>query len=513
MPTNVQMPVQSDCPWVNRHSIFMAPVFRLEPAVAPLSRDKVMSGTSLDPTWPWLLALELHAFSAIPKWLLYFQTFKCNSNNWGVFGREPLLVTICRRVAIIAAADFDANSVPELQGQRGIQELEPLSERLQFAARILWGPLYSWSASWNTGSAAQCVRDLWKELSRPSTLSTLLLVRCTKGSLQNHHLHFPLSTDLMIAFQEPHAKRVSTRPSKAAESSGGRSGRPAARRVNTHLTVGARALAKHCGRSAASWWGSGLGASSGPEPIRNAYALRKVTDLLQDATWVNFHVVPSAKDSNVAAVAKLDAGANHNAVSAASSTTAEKQCPGFSASQVAQAAALSPGGGTKSASVPVSVLEMRCSTGHGARWYIPAIEEPQSCCEKPTSTTELDLQATVARPSSSKIDPDMHMPATVLQACEDKIKVKKSWKQLNYESRRYWEQLRLHVHSPSIASVAATAAWVASNAIDAASEKIHVPPRSNHTVAGHSDLRPMLQFRGFLEPTGLAAGHETGWKS
>lgn len=55
------------------------------------------------------------------------------------------------------------------------------------------------------------------------------------------------------------------------------------------LTVGARALAKHCHRDhSSSWWG----ASSGTEIEKNQYAFKKVSEILNGATWINIHQLP-----------------------------------------------------------------------------------------------------------------------------------------------------------------------------------------------------------------------------
>ncbi|XP_062507764.1 uncharacterized protein LOC134184164 isoform X1 [Corticium candelabrum] len=55
------------------------------------------------------------------------------------------------------------------------------------------------------------------------------------------------------------------------------------------LTVGARALAKHCHRdSSCNWWGC----STGKEDDKNEYALSVVTRILEDASWINVHILP-----------------------------------------------------------------------------------------------------------------------------------------------------------------------------------------------------------------------------
>ncbi|CAH1794071.1 unnamed protein product [Owenia fusiformis] len=58
---------------------------------------------------------------------------------------------------------------------------------------------------------------------------------------------------------------------------------------NVGLTVGARALAKHGHRDmSATWWGL----STGNEAAKNQHAYRKMTEILDNATWINIHQLP-----------------------------------------------------------------------------------------------------------------------------------------------------------------------------------------------------------------------------
>ncbi|KAL3685998.1 hypothetical protein R1sor_004020 [Riccia sorocarpa] len=54
------------------------------------------------------------------------------------------------------------------------------------------------------------------------------------------------------------------------------------------LTVGARALAKHVHRCSNGWWGT----FSGTEPAKNEVSRRKLRRMIEDAVWMNVHVVP-----------------------------------------------------------------------------------------------------------------------------------------------------------------------------------------------------------------------------
>lgn len=58
--------------------------------------------------------------------------------------------------------------------------------------------------------------------------------------------------------------------------------------TNSPLSVGARALAKHCHRDHSSWWGT----SSGSEASKNDHAHKKMTEILKNATWINIHELP-----------------------------------------------------------------------------------------------------------------------------------------------------------------------------------------------------------------------------
>lgn len=54
------------------------------------------------------------------------------------------------------------------------------------------------------------------------------------------------------------------------------------------LTVGARAIQKHSGRSTNSWWGNVYGFS---EKQRNAQADAKIKEILSSACWINIHTL------------------------------------------------------------------------------------------------------------------------------------------------------------------------------------------------------------------------------
>lgn len=57
---------------------------------------------------------------------------------------------------------------------------------------------------------------------------------------------------------------------------------------NANLTVGARALSKHCHRDSSEWWG----ACAGSEQVKNEHAITVVMRILEDASWINIHLLP-----------------------------------------------------------------------------------------------------------------------------------------------------------------------------------------------------------------------------
>ena len=57
---------------------------------------------------------------------------------------------------------------------------------------------------------------------------------------------------------------------------------------NSSLTVGARALSKHCHRDTTSgWWGS----CTGSEQAKNEHADKIIMHILNDASWINIHLL------------------------------------------------------------------------------------------------------------------------------------------------------------------------------------------------------------------------------
>lgn len=95
-------------------------------------------------------------------------------------------------------------------------------------------------------------------------------IRITKGThvLLSHP--FPLIDELRDCFNSPH---------------------PKSKEKGVQLTVGARALAKHCHRCLDGFWGS----CDGPTAEKNRLAESKFRDIIDDCVWKNIHVVPIGK--------------------------------------------------------------------------------------------------------------------------------------------------------------------------------------------------------------------------
>jgi len=91
---------------------------------------------------------------------------------------------------------------------------------------------------------------------------TVLGIACTVGSVDRVP---PCLHSLLVAFNTPN------RPEHSSI-----------------LTVGARALAKHCHRTSDKYWGT----AKGPELVRNNQANRFIYQFLQDIVWINIHLLP-----------------------------------------------------------------------------------------------------------------------------------------------------------------------------------------------------------------------------
>ncbi|KAL2654038.1 hypothetical protein R1flu_022166 [Riccia fluitans] len=105
--------------------------------------------------------------------------------------------------------------------------------------------------------------DLLKEL-QVEGIRALLGMRSTMGSIPDALP--PPTSALLLSFSEVNSETV----------------------PGSRLTVGARALAKHVHRCSNGWWGT----FSGTEPAKNEVSLQKLRSIIEDAVWMNVHVVP-----------------------------------------------------------------------------------------------------------------------------------------------------------------------------------------------------------------------------
>lgn len=105
----------------------------------------------------------------------------------------------------------------------------------------------------------------------PRGILTMLGQRKTPGS---QDIAWPDVNELKQSFNKPHT--VLTPEQQARQ-----------RNPASKLTVGARALTKHCHRSSEGFWGM----FRGSEEKKNSDANEKLDQILKDCVWVNVHVI------------------------------------------------------------------------------------------------------------------------------------------------------------------------------------------------------------------------------
>ena len=98
--------------------------------------------------------------------------------------------------------------------------------------------------------------------------------RKTPGSQE---VPWPTQQELKESFNTPHT--VLTEEQKQALE--------ARKKKPSPLTVGARALTKHCGRSSEGFWGK----FKGSELQKNIDASAKLEEIIDNAVWINIHAI------------------------------------------------------------------------------------------------------------------------------------------------------------------------------------------------------------------------------
>lgn len=132
-------------------------------------------------------------------------------------------------------------------------------EKLEAVGSLLVGVYATWESLSEQDRAIKLL-EVFKLLSLRGVLD-LLGLRCTASSCA---VLPPPRTTLLGAFTRQHCPQAK-------------------------LSVGARALSKHCHRdSSQQWWGT----STGSEAAKNEHALGIAEKILDSAVWINIHIIP-----------------------------------------------------------------------------------------------------------------------------------------------------------------------------------------------------------------------------
>ena len=105
----------------------------------------------------------------------------------------------------------------------------------------------------------------------PRGVLTMLGQRKTPGS---QDIPWPSIYELTESFNRPHT--VLTEEQKQSR-----------KNPPSQLTVGARALTKHCNRSSEGFWGK----FRGTEHQKNADANAKLEEIVKNCVWINVHII------------------------------------------------------------------------------------------------------------------------------------------------------------------------------------------------------------------------------
>ncbi|XP_022801814.1 uncharacterized protein LOC111339424 [Stylophora pistillata] len=190
--------------------------------------------------------------------LLSEETFRTLPAKEGKYPRYPLYLEISKKLyQWMTTGNFPAKS----QSCGSLSEEDFTEERKEISEKI-WLLLSSLNDSWTEISdkeKCQQFSSILKFLGVRGLLD-LLNIRRTQGSVDI----FPSPVEVLIeSFNKKH-------------------------RPNANLTVGARALSKHCHRDSSEWWG----VCAGSEQVKNEHANTVVMRILEDASWINIHCLP-----------------------------------------------------------------------------------------------------------------------------------------------------------------------------------------------------------------------------
>lgn len=181
------------------------------------------------------------------------------STEMGNYPRYPLYMEISQKLhEWMESGDFPVKS--EACGL--LTEGDFVAKRKEIAEKvspILAALKNTWTESTDTEKSCQLISVV--RILGTRGLLDLLNIRHTQGSVD---IFPPSIATLLASFNEKH-------------------------KPTANLTVGARALSKHCHRAVTSeWWGT----CAGSEQAKNEHATAVVMRILGDASWINIHMLP-----------------------------------------------------------------------------------------------------------------------------------------------------------------------------------------------------------------------------
>ncbi|XP_071965940.1 uncharacterized protein [Antedon mediterranea] len=176
------------------------------------------------------------------------------------YPRSPLYLHLAHRLqSWMSSRSLEVVALQEFQC---LNEGERASERKNLFAALSGdiGTLQDLLTENNLAASTDMLILILKKLKKRGILS-LLGLRNTEGSVE---MLPPARSSLEKSFKQQNS-------------------------ANSQLSVGARALAKHCHRDqTASWWGK----STGSEGAKNDHANAIMNCILDQASWINIHCLP-----------------------------------------------------------------------------------------------------------------------------------------------------------------------------------------------------------------------------